>query len=285
MQPSFMAWCQIMAEPGQAILVLCVCAVVLFCWHPVHGRAGAAQHADTLRDQRRERRRARAEKEPRSDAPRPRRPSSVEHVSANGIVATPLTRHDPTGRASVSHRTPVRSEDGTSSRRLIQVVASHATVKSSRDCERPKAQRDGKDSRFAPGFAQPTSRDALTAAVPLPISSSIQRLDAPRSNELVALWRRETIERETIEREQHAEESPANLAHPAQAPFNTNASTVTVSAESPVPRRTMSFARMVGNTREAPKTPGAPPTPISLRSYPNPRGTTRITLREYSATL
>ena len=271
-----------LAVSGHEILVLSLCAFFLF---RIIDRAGAAQPADTLRDKRRERRRARTDNEPRRDAPRPRGPSSVEHISARGLAAKPPKRHDPTGGARVYKRTPDRSEDGTRSRRLVaEVVASHATVDRSGDCERPKAHRDGKGSRLAPGFSQTTSRDALTAAVPLRISSSIRRKDTPRSNEVVVPGRREPSERW----KQDAEEPPATLANLAQLTFNRSAPTVMVhaerpAAERPAPRRTASFARMIENTREAPKTPGTPPTPISLSLRPQARVTQRITLREYPA--
>jgi hypothetical protein len=285
-----MAGCQItemqcmwasLAESGHEILVLFLCAFVLF---RIIDRAGAAQPADTLRDKRRERRRARTDNEPRRDAPRPRGPSSVEHMSAKGLAATPPKRHDPTGGARVYKRTPDRSEDGTRSRRLVAVVASHATVDRSGDCEGAKAHRDGKGSRLAPGFSQTTSRDAFTAAVPLRISRSIRRKDTPRSNEVVVPGRREPSE----QWKQDAEEPPANLANLAQLTFNRSAPTVMVhaerpAAERPAPRRTASFARMIENTREAPKTPGTPPTPISLSLRPQARVTQRITLREYPA--
>jgi len=283
-----MAGCQItemqgmwasQAESGHEILVLSLCAFVLF---RIIDRAGAAQPADTLRDQRRERRRARTDNEPRRDAPRPRGPSTVEHMSAKGLAATPPKRHDPTGGARMYHHRPDRSEDGTRSRRLVaEVVASHATVDSSGDCERPKAHRDGKGSRLAPGFSQTTSRDALTTAVPLLISSSTLRRDTPRSNKVVVPGRREPNERW----QQHAEEPPANLAKLAQLPFNRSAPTVMVAAERPAPRRTASFARMIDNTREAPKTPGTLPMPISLSLRPQARVSQRITLREYPAKL
>ena len=270
-----------LSESGHEILVLCLCAFVLLS---IIDPAGAAQSADTLRDHRRERRRARTGKEPRRDAPRPRGPSNVEHISIKGLAATPPKRHDPTGGGDrVYHRTPDRSEDGTRivtrSSRLVKVAASHATVNSSGDCERPKAHRDGKGSRLA--FSQTTSRVALTASVPMRISSSIRRKDAPRSNEVVVLGRREPNERW----EQHAEEPPANLAKLAQLPFNRSAPTVMVAAERPAPRRTASFARMIDNTREAPKTPGTLPMPISLSLRPQARVSQRITLREYPAKL
>ena len=272
-----------LSESGHQILVLCLCAFVLLS---IIDRAGAAQPANTLRDHRRERRRARDEKEPRRDAPRPRGPSSVEHISVKGLTAMPPKRHDLTGGGRVYHRTPDRSEDGTTSRRLVGVVASHATVNSSGDCERPKAHRDGKGSRLAPGFSQTTSRDALTTAVPLLISSSTLRRDTPRSNKVVVPGRREPSERW----KQDAEEPPATLANLAQLTFNRSAPTVMVhaerpAAERPAPRRTASFARMIENTREAPKTPGTPPTPISLSLRPQARVTQRITLREYPAKL
>ena len=275
-----------LSESGHEILVLCLCAFVLLS---IIDPAGAAQPADTLRDHRRERRRARTGKEPRRDAPRPRGPSNVEHISIKGLAATPPKCHDPTGGGDrVYHRTPDRSEDGTRivtrSSRLVKVAASHATVNSSGDCERPKAHRDGKGSRLA--FSQTTSRVALTASVPMRISSSIRRKDAPRSNEVVVLGRREPNERW----EQHAEEPPANLAKLAQLPFNRSAPTVMVAAERPAaerpaPRRTASFARMIDNTREAPKTPGTLPMPISLSLRPQARVSQRITLREYPAKL
>ena len=171
---------------------------------------------------------------------------------------------------------------------MAEVVASHATVDRSGDCERPKAHRDCKGSRLAPGFSQTTSRDALTAAVPLlRISSSIRRKDTPRSNEVVVPGRREPNERW----KQDAEEPPANLANLAsQLTLNRSAPKVMVhaerpAAERPAPRRTASFARMIENTREAPKTPGTPPTPIRLSLRPQARVTQRITLREYPATL
>jgi hypothetical protein len=273
-----LAW---LSESGHEILVLCLCAFVLLS---IIDGAGAAQPADTLRDHRSERRRARTDKEPRRGAPRPCGPSSVEHISVKGLAATPPKRYNPTGGARVYHRTPDRSEDGTRSRRLVEVVVSHAAVNRSGDCERPKAHRDGKGSLLAPGFSQTTSRDALTAAVPLRKSSSIRRKDAPQSNEVVEPGRRDPNERW----EQHAEEPPANLANLAQLPFNRSAPTVMVSAERPaaerpVPRRTASFARMIENTREAPKTPGTPPTPIRLSLQPQARVTKRITLREYPA--
>jgi hypothetical protein len=286
-----MAGCQItemqcmwasLAVSGHEILVLSFCAFVLF---RIIDRAGAAQPADTLHDHRRKRRRTRTDNEPRRDAPRPRGPSSVEHISAKGLAATPPNRHDPTGGAQVYHRRPDRSEDGTRSRRLVEVVASHATGDSSGDCERPKAHRDGKGSRLAPGFSQTTSRDALTAAEPLRISSSIRRKDTPRRNEVVVPGRREPNERW----KQDAEEPPANLANLAQSTFNRSALTVMVhterpAAKRPTPRRTASIARMIENTREAPKTPGTPPTPISFSLRAQARVTQRITLREYPAT-
>jgi hypothetical protein len=270
-----------LAVSGHEILVLSLCAFVLF---RIIDRVGAAQPADTLHDHRRERRRARTDNEPRRDAPRPRGPSSVEHISTKGLAATPPKRHDPTGGARVYHRRPDRSKDGTRSRRLVEVVASHATVDSSVDCERPKAHRDGKGSRLAPGFSQTTSPGALTAAVPLRIISLIRRKDTPRSNEVVVPGRRKPNERW----KQDAEEPPANLANLAQLTFNRSAPTVMVHAERPVterpaPRRTASFARMIENTRETPKTPGTPPTPISFSLRPQAMVTQRITLREYPA--
>ena len=171
---------------------------------------------------------------------------------------------------------------------MAEVVASHATVDRSGDCERPKAHRDGKGSRLAPGFSQTTSRDALTTAVPLLISSSTLRRDTPRSNKVVVprwWWWCEPSERW----KQDAEEPPANLANLARLPFNRSAPTVMVHAERPAAerpalRRTASFARMLENTREAPKTPGTPPTPISFSLRAQARVTQRITLREYPAT-
>ena len=283
-----------LAESGKEILVLSLCAFVLFSIIQAIDRAGAAQPADTLRDQRRERQRAHTDKEPRRDAPRPRGPSSVGHISTKSLAAMPPKLHDPTCGARVYHCTPDRSEDGTSSRRLVGVVASHATVNtvdSSGDCERPKAHRDGKGSRLAPGFSQTTSRDALTADVPLRISSSIRRKDAPRGNEVVMPGRCEPNERW----EQHAEEPPILEVGEVivQLPFSRSAPTLMVSAERPTaerptaerpaPRRTASFARMIENTREVPKTPGALPMPISLSLRPEARGTKRITLRDYPA--
>jgi hypothetical protein len=291
-----MAGCQItemqcmwasLALSGHEILVLSICALVLF---RIIDRAGAQPTCDTLRDQRRKRRRVFfTDNEPRCDAPRPRGPSSAEHISAKGVAAKLQKRHDPADSARVYHRRPDRSEDCTRSGRLVEVVGSHATVISSGDCDRPKPHHDCKGSHLATGFSQTTSRDALTTVMPLRISSSIRQKETQRSIKVMVPGSLEPNDRW----KQDAEEPPETLANLAQLTFNRSAPTVMVHAERPAAERpaaerpatgrTASFARMIENTRETPKTPGTPPTPISLRLRPESRVTQRISLREYPA--